>query len=158
MSHAAMISLENGQKYFVHQHNLATIKEFARTFNADLKIVQVEESKITAISDLPLRICEGHHSDIDDSEVIIIEHVYPKQVNKRATARQNAREIRKFIRSELVAGAIVTLKSLRKQFLATGLSNSCLCNHFSAVRHELQKCGYKIEKQGAGAYQLQKVF
>lgn len=147
-----MIKTRDKRKFFTEKKNLPFLIEFAKTFGAELSIITTELSKPTPLEKLAAAFCDAsYNAEIPYEHV---SRVYPKieSDRQRSDLIDNANKIRKFIHTKLTSHKTITLKELKKKFGDYNLTDSCLCNHLTQVRKEVENEGYTICKLGAGKY------
>ena len=147
-----LIVTKDHRKFLTHQENLPSFIEFAKTFGANIYTVQTEDTEILELKDLAQAICDQEYDE--KPEFTKIKKIYPKPLQKRENVLKKAGQIRKFIKDRLLNGKDVSLKELKDKYVKRGLSDACLCNHFSTIRKELAREGKQIEKISGGKYRL----
>lgn len=156
-SNLLMVRTKDRRKFFTYQKNLPMLVEFAKTFGAELSVISTidEEAEVLDLSDLAPAICDSSYNTKAKYEVI--SKIYPKEGNERLRREllENAMKIRKYIRTRLAANKAVSLKELKQKFGELGLTDSCLCNHLSQIRKEIEDSGTPVTKLGAGTYIVQ---
>lgn len=147
-----LIITKDRRKFLTHQKNLPSLIEFTKTFGAEVYTVQAEGQKILELKALANAICNQEYDD--DPECTKLKKIYPQPLRERKTVIKEAGRIRKFIRDRLLSGKTVSLKELKTKYENRGLTDACLCNHFSTIRKELTREGKQIEKISGGKYRL----
>lgn len=145
-----MVKTKDKRKFLTHDSNLPLLKEFVRTFNAEVyRVIPAEKVKILEPKVLVRHFCDNPDYT-DESKVVVVERLMPEK--NRKSILKDAEKIRSFIRNRLTKGKPLSLKQLKEKYEELGVTSACLCNHFSAVRQELAKEGYSFKKEGAGNY------
>jgi hypothetical protein len=146
-----MLETQDHRKFFTHQKNLPDLIEFSKIFNAEISIVRTNEQPIDLIS-LAEVVCDNNETHKPDFEILEVKVSRLKR-NRRKLIKQ-AKVIRKWIKLQLVDGQTVCTKSIIKKYKKYGLSPSAICNHFTEVRKELTKEGFRVKNEGRGNYRL----
>ena len=68
--------------------------------------------------------------------------------------RELAAQIQSHLKKEFLSGKVISLHKIKNKYKKYDLSLSAICNHITKARKQLKKEGYKIEKVGAGKYQM----
>lgn len=150
----------NSKVFFVHKKELPQLIEFAKTFKAKLSLVEISQSatKYTLSAEqLVNQFCNQNYKP-KPINYKLVEVLYPvdkeKKLKTRSQMIQNANRIKKYIRSKLMKKCKVSLQEVRSEFKELNLTSACLSNHFSQVRRDLIKKGYKINTIKKGVYKL----
>jgi len=160
MKKCIMIQTKDNKKLFTHEDNYPDLIEFSKTFGAEISIVKVEKADILELEELAPILCT--HGDVSEEpsykliQKKITKAGRPKKLTGRAKILDQASRVRSFVEVEFLTGNVVSLNRIVRKFKNFGLSIAAICNHISAVRKDLQKKGYKIEKLERGKYQLVK--
>lgn len=151
MKNLLLIKTKDRRKFFTYQKNWPMLIEFAKTFGAEVDVVSPADAvEILDLEKLATAFCDSGYTTPAKYE--IISKIYPKEERQRSSLLENAIKIRKYIRGRLVKNKPVSLKDLKEKFNDLNLSVSCLCNHLSSVRKEMEQSGHAIVKLGAGKY------
>ena len=155
---AEKIMIQTKEKtFFVHKKNLPLLIEFAKTFKATLALVEVSGSEMTDLQDLPTKFCDQNF-ETPEIDYELIQRLYPDpNTTKQKTRSQmiaDAKKIKQYIRERINKKGSLSLIELKEQFKDLCVTDSCLSNHFTAVRKELKKQGCEFEKPKKGTYEL----
>jgi len=147
-----MIELKDKRKFFTDKKNYPQLVEFSKAFDAEISVVRTDETLVDLVS-LASSVCDGSMK-VTKPSFEILEIKVPSIKRRRSKLRHDAKIIRRWIRKELLDGKVVKLADLARRYKRYNLSLACFCNHFTAVRKELIREGYKIKKIKRGEYQL----
>jgi hypothetical protein len=151
-----MIQTKDQRQFFTKEENYPELIEFSKTFDAELSIVKAkEEVEVIDLMNLPTAICDCNYK-IKKPEVEIIEVKAPtnKRRKNRSKILKTAKKIREHIREKLESGEPVKLAQIASKFKKYNLTLACFCQHVRAVRQQMEREGFTIEKIGAGQYVL----
>lgn len=151
-SNILMVKTKDKRKLFTFQKNLPMLVEFAKMFNAELAIVHSETAEVLDLNKLVPALCDSTYNA--DHKFEVVQPVLPKENRQREALLMNASQIREYIKKKLLSGKSVSLKDLKTKFGKMGLTDSCLSNHFSQIRKDLEAAGQPLLKTGAGKYIL----
>ena len=149
-----MIELKDKRKFFTDKKNYNQLVEFSKAFDAEISVVRTDEAPVDLMS-LASSVCDDSIK-VTKPSFEILEVKVPNITRRRSKLRHNAKIIRRWIRKEILDEKIVKLAGLARRYKRYNLSLACFCNHFTTVRNELVREGYKIEKIKRGEYQLGK--
>lgn len=153
METCLMLKTKDKRKFLTYEKNLSFIKEYAKTFNAEVCLVKLEsKSKILGIKQLAPAICNPEHES--SFRYSIVKKILPK-TKPRNKMLKDAAKIHKYIQERILSGKPLSLKDLKDKYGNLEVTDACLCNHFTNVRKTLVKKGYKFKKLGAGKYCLE---
>ena len=147
-----MVKTKDKRKFLTSEDNLPLLKEFVRTFGAEVyRVVPAEKIKVLELKTLVTKFCDNPNYN-DTTKVAIMERLLPEK--DRQSILKDAAKIKRFIRGHLEKGKALSLKQLKEKYEELGVTSACLCNHFSAVRKELEEEGNQFKKLGAGKYMI----
>jgi hypothetical protein len=147
-----MIELKDKRKFFTDKKNYDQLVEFSKAFDAEISIVRTDEPPADLV-ELASNVCDDSMK-VTKPSFEILEPLFPKTKRTRSKLRHDAKIIRRWIKRQLLDGKVVRLSELARRYKRYNLSLACFCNHFAAVRKQLEKEGHKIEKVKRGEYQL----
>lgn len=146
-----LIRTKDNRRFLTAKENLDPILEFAKSFRAEIFLVKAPEgSKVLGLDKLAPAICDYSYDTKPTCKVV--SRLFPKR--NRSTILKEAAGIRKFIQKAMLSGKPLSLKTLKNKYKDLGLTDACLCNHFTAIRKQLETSGSIIKKTGAGEYCL----
>jgi hypothetical protein len=155
MEKRILVKTKDNRKFITYEKNLPSLIEFAKTFSAEINMVEVKaETKGLDLKALTAAICNPKYNS--DPEYNQIKRIFPNSKKQRKLILTEAKVIRQFIKKKFLSGKDVSLKDLKEKYKNQKLTDACLCNHMATVRKELAKEGYKFRKTGAGKYCLTK--
>ena len=138
--------------FLTHEKNLNSLIEFAKTFSAEIHLVEAESQKVLELKTLADAICNQDYECQVKSEFKTLRKIFPKTQRNRDTILSNAKKIRKFVHRRLTSGKPISLKELKEKYKNYKVTDACLCSHLTSVRKYLAEEGYQIRKIGAGTY------
>jgi len=147
-----MIELKDKRRFFTDKKHYPELVEFSKAFDAEMSIVRTDEEVVDLVS-LANVVCDDTIS-IKRPSFEILTPLVPRASRCRSKMRHDAKIIRRWIRKQMLAGKPVRLSGLAQRYKRYNLSLACFCNHFSAVRKQLQEEGHTIKKIKRGEYQL----
>jgi len=145
-----MLETPDHRQFFTYEKNYPQLIEFSKTFGAEMSVVKVKEAEVLTLENLAPALCDPTYKKAAKFEV-----VEPK-ITVNHKPRPKSAAIRSWIRSRLVAGKSVKLNEIFEAFSEMKMTKAAFCTHYTAVRKELAKEGWKIEKVGGGTYQAVK--
>lgn len=148
-----MIETRDKRKFFTHEKNFPMLIDFAKTFNADISVVKLQEGQVLELSELAPAICDAAYKRPRSSYELLEMKLTPKS-NDRPTILKNAERIQGHIVEQFKTGKVVSLGELKDRFRKLKLTTACYCNHIHKVMKTLQKEGMKFNKIGAGKYKV----
>ncbi len=148
-----MIETRDKRKFFTHEKNFTMLIDFAKTFNADISVVKLQEGQVLELSELAPALCDAGYKRPRSSYELLEMKLTPKS-NDRPTILKNAERIQEYIVERFKNGEVVSLSELKDRFKKFKLTTACFCNHVHKVMKTLQKAGLKFEKLGAGKYKV----
>lgn len=152
MKTCLLVKTKDNRKFLTDKSNLSHLEEFANTFRPEILLVKTQDqAEILEIKELAPAFCDSTYDSNPNYQVI--SKLFPKRT--RSVILKDASKIRQFIRSTLLTGNSLSLKSLKKRYSELGLTDACLCGHFADVRKELESTGKSFKKTGAGEYCLE---
>jgi len=158
MTTCLLISTKDNEKYFTQIKNYAQLIEFAKTFKANIIKVKAESPSLLPIKKLAEHITTGTVSKSTKYEIIetLIENHKEKRIilSTKPKRQEMSKNIKKYIKTKLLAGNVLSLTEISTEFENYGLTKSCFSNHFSNVRKQLEKNNRIFAKKGAGKYVL----
>ncbi len=134
-----MIKTKDSRKFFTSQKNMPLLKEFSKTFEAEISIVKANKEVLIDINELPTAICNADYKN---------ETNYVQVKKSRQEMIDNAQKIQEYIIENLKTKKHISLKDLKKKFQKLKLTDSCLSNHLNSIVRKLGKTGKKITKKG----------
>jgi hypothetical protein len=154
-----MIETRDKQKFFTHEKNYDSLIEFSKACGAEISIVKVKEADVLDLVKLAPAICTTPEVkkklEVEKKpEFEIIEFKISKQKNNRTKILRNAQKIRGYIKTELLSGEVLKLSEVSNKFARLKLTLACFCNHLKAVRDELAKENFVVERIGHGEYRI----
>ena len=141
--------------FLTHEKNLDSLIEFAKTFSAEIHLVESEKQKVLELKALANAICDQEYN-LKPKAYQEIKKIFPKRKKDRETILKNAKKIQRFIHRRLTSGKAVSLKELKQKYQHLCVTDACLCSHLSVARRNVSKEGYRIRKIGAGTYVAEK--
>lgn len=152
MNQCLLIKIKDNRRFLTHEKNLPSLIEFAKTFGAEIFLVEPKEGqKIFDLKPLTIAICNS--DETTGLQYKKIDKIFPKSKRKRQDILAEAQKIRNFIENRLLVGKPISLKELKKKYKKFDLTDACLCNHLSMARKMLTQRGFKFQKTG-GSYCL----
>jgi hypothetical protein len=144
-----LIETKDKRKFFTHKKNLEQLNEFAKTFNSNMFIVELEKGEVLELEQLAPAVCSPDYKKIESSYKII-EEVQTKENNKFKKIEKQ--KIKDFISKELLTKKSISIKKIKNKFKRYCVSDSTYYNQFKIVKTELEKKGFKLLKIKAGIY------
>jgi hypothetical protein len=147
-----LIKLSDGRTFFTAKKNYPLLLEFAKIYDAQLKIVDAINPNLLIIKDLATKIC-------DQTSTSNVKY-YEKKVNyaslKAQTDRQkNLNTIRDYIVNQFSSGNFVKIKEINKELNNQNISASTLYRHINQIKTKLEKEGKSIIKVSPGVYKME---
>lgn len=135
-----MIETNFNRKFFTYEKNLPMLIDFAKTFNAEISIVQLKETtNILELKELAPALCSPDYVIPQiNYEVIETKH----DPNKR----KNAEKMRKYIKDLFLKSEIVCLKELKEKF--NDFTTSTIYNNLKKVMNDIKD----VKKIARGKY------
>jgi hypothetical protein len=150
-----LVKTKDNRKFITYEKNLQSLVEFAKTFGAEIELVEIEKgTKSLELKALTAAICNPVYEGC--AEYTGIEKIFPESKKGRKSILSEAKVIRQFIQKKFLSGKPVSLKDLKDKYKNQKLTDACLCNHVAMVRKSLCKEGYSFRKVSAGTYLLTK--
>lgn len=148
-----LIKTKDNRKFLTYEKNLPSLVEFAKTFGAEIHLVEPgEKQKVMELKNLTAALCNSEYKEKPKCKKI--DKIFPKSKRKRQEILAEAVKIRKFIRKRFLTGKPVSLKELKLKYSEQKLTDACLCNHLAVARKEMTREGHVFRKIGAGKYCL----
>jgi len=146
-----LITTKDKKNFLTYEKNLPSIIEFAQTFDAEIKLVKVEEkTKTFDLKNLTVALCDSNYNE--KFEYKIIKDIFPKKnKNNKNNISKNLKE---FIKNKLLKGNTLSLNKLKDKYRKHNIADSYISNYMTKVKKELLNQGLKIEKISAGNYRL----
>jgi hypothetical protein len=148
-----LIETKDKRKFFTHKKNLVQLTEFAKTFNSNLFIVELERGEILELEKLALAICDPNYKK-NEGVYTIKEQI--REIKATRTAKNDkadlGEKIRNFIINEFTAKKPISIKKIKNKFKKHEMSDATLYNHLRKAKIELENKGYKFLKIKAGIY------
>lgn len=148
-----LIKTKDQRKFFTHEKNLELLLEFSKIFKAEISKVNVEEAEVLELEELAPAFCNMAYK-ISEPIYKILEIKVPNNKKKRKEILSLSKRINNFIKKEMIQGKDLSLKEIKNKFNSEKLTTACLCAHFTKVRNELEKKGYRSKKVKGGTYRL----
>lgn len=150
-----LIETKDKRKYITYEKYLSQLIEFAKTFGANISVVNAEGANPLKIEDLVPAICDQNYT-LQNFTYEVLETMIKKEVKKKVEKKPTlAAKIQEYVYSKFLKKEIVSLKNLKKRFEKYELSDPALCNHIRKMKETLEKEGYIVQKVGAGMYRIQ---
>ena len=150
-----LIKTKDNRKFITYEKNLQSLIEFAKTFNAEIELVEIEKGEKTLeLKSLTAAICDLIYDGC--AEYKKLKRIFPKSKKGRESIILEAKTIRQFVHEKFLSGEPVSLKDVKNKYKKQKLSDACLCNHITMVRKILIQEGYDFRKISAGTYLLTK--
>lgn len=149
-----MIQTPNKKKYFTEVVNLPKLVKFAQIYGAELSLVESPEVETIPFETLATAFCDESYHTPRCRNIKVLRQIYPEVTRERSTMIENARLIRKFIRSKLQRKEVLQVKDVKYKFGKLKLSAPCISNHITAIRREMKKSGLDVIRIKAGSYRL----
>ena len=146
-----MIETADRRKFFTHEKNFPMLIDFAKTFNAEISVVKLEEGQVLELAELAPALCDAGYRRPRSSYQIIETKMLPRS-NTRTAILKNADKIQNAIVESFLAGETVSLSAMKERFRRYKLTTACFCNHIHKAMEVLRKKGIKFKKLGAGKY------
>lgn len=148
-----LVKTKDNRKFLTQQKNLPFLTEFAKTFRAEIYLVEMLEGKvISELKTLAANLCNPELRPIIEARQL--KRLYPESAKTRQNILKAARKIREFVQGQLLAGKTVALKDLKAKYKNCNITDACLCHHLSEVRKKLNGEGHAVKKVGQGRYCL----
>ena len=148
-----LIETKDKRKFFTHKKNLVQLTEFAKTFNSNLFIVELERGEILELEKLALAICDPNYKNNEGVYTINEQIREIKAIKKVKNERADLGEkIRNFIINEFMEKKPISIKKIKNKFKKHEISDATLYNHLRKAKIELENKGYKFLKIKAGIY------
>jgi hypothetical protein len=141
--------------FLTHEKNLNSLIEFAKTFSAEIHLIESETQKVLELKALANAICNQEYS-VKPKAYQEVKKIFPIRKRDRETILKNAKKIQRFIHRRLTNGKPISLKELKQKYQYLGVTDACLCSHLSVARKYVSDKGYQIRKLGAGTYVAEK--
>jgi hypothetical protein len=130
-----LVKTKNRRRFLTHEKNLAYLIEFAKTFQAEIYLVQPEQGqKLLELKPLTVALCASEYTGA--SKYAIINRIFPKSKRNRQDILAEAEKIRAFIKKKLMAGKPLSLKELKSKYKANKLTDACLCNQLPSPSND----------------------
>jgi len=146
-------------RFFTPKKHYPYLIEFARTFDARLVDVRVEEAEALPLTKLTEAFCgRGHGQDVEFQEVKdLTPPILPFRSRSVQVAEITSQDtIQRDIKQLLLTGTPLRTKDLYSLFDKHGKSESTIRRYYKTVRVALEEEGYKIKKIARGEYRLGK--
>ena len=157
-SQALMIQTDAKRRYYTDPENLPMLVEFAKTFGAELTLVDSPEIEVMPLDLLAPALCDDNYrSPKIGQKVRIVRKLYPEQTNlspSRQDMIRNAKMIQNYIRGTLSKNKIIRVSAVKEEFRNLNLTHSCISNHVTCILREFENKGLKVKKLKPGSYQL----
>jgi hypothetical protein len=151
-----LIETKDKRKFFTHKKNLVQLTEFAKTFNSNLFIIELERGEILELEKLALAICDPNYKKNEGVYTIKEQIREIKEVKATRTVKNEradlGEKIRNFIITEFTAKKPISIKKIKNKFKKHEMSDATLYNHLRKAKAELENQGYKFLKIKAGIY------
>lgn len=146
-----MLETPDHRHFFTYEKNYPQLIEFSKTFGAEISVVKVKDADVLTLEGLAPALCDPSYKNTTEYELI-----EPK-ITMSKKPRPRSKTIRDWIKTQLIAGKQVKLNGIFETFSELNMTKAAYCTHYTAVRKELTKEGWKIEKVGGGTYQAKKI-
>jgi hypothetical protein len=149
-----LVRTSDNRRLITKAKNLSKLVEYASTFDATVHEVKSKTKQVLDLKALAAKLCDATYNNQDPCDVG--DKILPQttKTKTRTGVITDAGIIRRQIKTRLLDGESVSLKSLKREFEHLSLTDACLSNHFSNVRKELEEEGRTVEKHGKGEYWL----
>lgn len=147
-----LIETKDERKFVTHQENFKNLIEFAKTFDAQIFLINNPNKKILNMEQLCKAFCNQNYKS--QSEYRKVKKLFPNTQKTRKEILKEAQEIQSFIMETFAKGESLSLKELNDKYKNCNLTSSCLCQHMARVRSQMRKDGFDFIKIGAGNYKL----
>lgn len=155
-----MIKTKNKKKYYTDLENLPMLVEFAKTFGAELSVIESPDVQSIGLDLLAPALCDdSYESPQTERKPIIVRKIYPLEPNVSHTRQemlQNAKIIRDYIKSVLDSKGIIKISEIKEKFRNLHLTDSCISNHMAVVIKDFEQFGKKINRLRIGVYEVEK--
>ena len=112
-----LIETKDKRKFFTHKKNLVQLTEFAKTFNSNLFIVELERGEILELEKLALAICDPNYKNNEGVYTINEQIREIKAIKKVKNERADLGEkIRNFIINEFMEKKPISIKKIKNKF------------------------------------------
>lgn len=147
-----MIETKDKRKFFTHEKNFPMLIDFAKTFNAEISVVKLQEGQILDLADLAPALCDATYKR-PKSNYEILETKLSPQHHTRDSILKTSEKIQAYITERFQAGEAVSLSDLKEKFRKYKLTTACFCNH---VKRAMDAMNVDFDKMGAGKYKVSK--
>jgi hypothetical protein len=151
-----MIKTKDKRRFFTHENHYPDLIQFSQAMGAEISVVKTEENFILDISELPTAICSQNYVSPNNYELLETTPIkyQPVKSSKRQNMLRLAKEVREFIKIELINNGTISHKKIQREFQKYDLSYARICNYLKLVCDELIDAGYVIKHIKRGEYQL----
>ena len=139
--------------FFTYKRHLRHVTEYFKTFGAEIFLAKAYNLHVLELKDLVQGLCDTNKNQ-NGVEHTIIQRLHPIKAKSRKEMQIAAKDIKQYIESRFLDGEVVSLKKIKSKFQDLDLSDSCLSNHLSRVRKELEDSGKEIQRIGLGKYKI----
>ena len=150
-----MIETKDRRKFFTHEKNFPQLIDFAKTFDAEISVVKLEEGQVLELTELAPALCDAGYRRPRSSYQLLETKLAPRS-NSRSSILRNAEKIQGYVMERFLNGDVVCLSELKEKFRKHKLTTACFCNHIRRAMDDLKKEGIVTEKIGAGKYKIKR--
>lgn len=148
-SQTLMIQMKDKRKYYTEPSNLPMLVEFAKTFGAELTLVESPGVDTMDLERLAPALCDdAYKSPRLGRNIRVVHKLYPieeKRVRTRQEMLQNAKDIREHIRLTLETNGAIRAADVKEKFYDLELTDSCMSNHVAVVIKDMKKHGIHVK-------------
>jgi hypothetical protein len=158
-SKALMITMPDSSCYLTQSENLSCLIEFARTFKAEISVIELKEKcEIHSLDSLIQTICSGDkHHMTPEHTIIEIKIKGDLQSVKKRSHREQTAEIHKVARQIVETQKKISIADLKEKF--PNIDKTILNNCLTRAIQKLQVEGVQIIKIKPGIFTVgEKVF
>lgn len=137
----------------LHVENLGCLIEFARTFRAEIAVIELKErSEIHSLESLVKSICSGDKHSVIPEHTIVEIKIKGDISTKKRNHREQTAEIHKEIRTIFETQGKISLSDLKEKFKE--IDKTVLNNCLTRAIQKLQVEGVQIVKIKPGHFEM----